>query len=193
ENGRQAQTQLQANRNRLVDYVGYELLQEVRAVSLRLESYINKLFKDHYEQMSDELRMIDESMTIANFEEERFTTPEYAQAFTQINMALFQNALKVFKNLRSYFEENEREQMKDLFYEALEPEVITYLNEQEVIMQDSYKAQLISNYEQILSKIKEEVATIMTHQITMLHTEVDYEIYTEKLSHISSIVSQLDK
>ncbi|HZW69199.1 MAG TPA: dynamin family protein [Pseudogracilibacillus sp.] len=193
ENGRQAQTQLQANRNRLVDYVGYELLQEVRAVSLRLESYINKLFKDHYEQMTEELRLIDESMTIANFEEERFTTPEYAQAFTQINMALFQNALKVFKNLRSYFEQNEREQMKELFYDALEPEIVHYLNEQQLIMQDDYLAQLTSSYEQILNEIKEEVTTIVTHQITMLTTEIDYESYANKLEQVSSIVSQLDR
>src|SRR5699024_4426018 len=42
ENGRQAQTQLTSNRNRLIDYVGYELLQEVRAVSIRLEAFINQ-------------------------------------------------------------------------------------------------------------------------------------------------------
>src|SRR5699024_12857060 len=43
--GKQAQNQLEINRNQFVDYVGYKLLQEVRAVSLRIEAYIRDLLK----------------------------------------------------------------------------------------------------------------------------------------------------
>src|SRR5699024_3438305 len=46
--GKQAQKQVAINRNHFVDYVGYEILQEVRAVSLRIEAYMRDLLKEAY-------------------------------------------------------------------------------------------------------------------------------------------------
>src|SRR5699024_8921305 len=122
-------------------------------------------------------RSINDDIIVANFEDKQFTTPDYVQAFDSINMNLFQDALKVFKNLRSYFEQNEREEMKDLFYEALRPEVAQYINEQEKVMEESYSEQLIFHFEEIISQIHEEVSTIMTHQIEVLNTDIDYSNY----------------
>lgn len=192
ENGRQAQEQLVRNRNRLVDYVGYELLQEVRAVSLRLEAFMNELLKDHYEEISDELLQLDQRLTLANYEEEGFTTPNYEQAFEEINMDLFQKALRVFRNLRSFFEQNEREQMKEAFYEALKPEATKYLQEQAAMMRDSYMKQLDIAYQRMLDKIRQEVEAIVGQQINVLNTDIDYTSYTEKLDKINKIVRDLE-
>lgn len=191
ENGRQAHQQLASNRNRLIDYVGYELLQEVRAVSIRLESYINNLFKDHYEQISDELLSIDDIITLANYEEQRFTTPDYKQAFDSIDMNIFQDALKTFRNLRAFFEQNEREQMKDVFYELLQPEVDSYLETEQKLMTTSYKEQLSLLFDQLMENIHHEVSMIMTQQINILNTNIDYSDYKNTLDQITIIVDNL--
>src|SRR5699024_284127 len=193
ENGRQAQTQLTSNRNRLIDYVGYELLQEVRAVSIRLEAFINQLFKDYYEQISQELLSIDDMLTLPNFEEKRFDTPDYIQAFETINMAIFQDALNVFKNLRSFFEQNERERMKDKFYETLEPEIHRYLEEQRGLMEQVYYEQSTTIFTQITEQVHQEVTMIMSQQINVLNTNIDYKTYIKKLDQISLIVDNLKR
>ena len=192
ENGRQALQQLESNRNRLIDYVGYELLQEVRAVSLRLEAFINQLLKDFYEEVSRELLTIDETITLANYEDKRFTTPNYEQAFTQIDLDIFQRALKIFKNLRSYFEQNDREKMKDTFYEILEPEIEVYLNEQKLNMEEAYLEQLNQLFTLLLRDTIEEVNMIIKQQINVLNTEIDITKYSEKLDQIKLILDNLD-
>src|SRR5690625_5885460 len=46
-------------------------------------------------------------------------TPDYEQAFLDIDYSKVDHALKTFKNTKSFFEKNEREKMKDMFYEIL--------------------------------------------------------------------------
>src|SRR5699024_1145984 len=48
EAGRKAKEEIKKNRYYFIDYGGYELLQELRAVSLRVESYLHELFHEVY-------------------------------------------------------------------------------------------------------------------------------------------------
>lgn len=189
ENGRQARRQLEHNRNRLIDYVGYELLQEVRAVSLRIEAFMNGLCKDHYEQLRNDLKEIDELITLPNYKEQRFITPDYVQAFEDISLALFNEALQVFRNLRSFFEQNEREQMKELFYEALLPEVENYLQLQKNIMQEAYVEQMETVFTEMITESKTEITTLIEQQINVLNKPVDVKTYSNKLSTLNSILN----
>lgn len=192
-NGRQATEQLEQNRNRLIDHVGYELLQEVRAVSLRLEAFINQMFNEFYGEVSRELASIDETISLANYEEKRFVTPEYAQAFDDIDVSMFHPALKMFKNLRSFFADNERDKMKDKFYEIMEPEIEAYLNDQEKLMTERYSEQLQAMFQTMLEAIAKEVSLIYRQQINVLNTEIDVVKYSKKLDQMNFILDNLNE
>lgn len=191
ENGRQAVVQLEKSRNQLVDFVGYELLQEVRAVSLRVEAFMNSLLKEHYEQIREQLKTIEQTITLPNYDERRFKTPLYVQAFVSINLNQFHQALKIFKNLRSFFEQNDREKMKEVFYETLKPEIESYLQEQQLIMKEHYVEQLGILFNEMLQHIQKEIATTIKQQINVLNTEIDFSKYSKKLDQMSIIVDNL--
>src|SRR5699024_12828424 len=59
--GKQAQNQIAINHNQFVDYVGYELLQDVRAVSLRIEAYMRDLLKEAYALNQEEAKKFNDS------------------------------------------------------------------------------------------------------------------------------------
>src|SRR5699024_7662468 len=84
--GKQAQNQLAINRNQFVDYVGYELLQEVRAVSLRIEAYMRDLLKEAYALNQEEAKKFNDSLVFPSQPEITFSTPAYEQAFENIEM-----------------------------------------------------------------------------------------------------------
>src|SRR5699024_1169547 len=138
KSGRQARELLEVNRNNLVHYVGYELLQEVRAVSIRLEAHINELLQEHHQSIQHQINLDDRQFYHGKFERVDLKTPEYEEAFLQIDYNLFQEVLQVFRNLKTFFLKNEREQMKELCYEALKPHAGNYLNDHESIMKDHY-------------------------------------------------------
>ena len=68
-------------------------------------------------------------------------TPAFKQAFMEMDLNIFNKPLKIFKNMRSFFEQNERENMKNAFYDVLKPYAEEYLQEANQLMKESYQEQ----------------------------------------------------
>src|SRR5699024_6051498 len=85
------------------------LLQEVRAVSLRIEAYMRDLLKEAYALNQEEAKKFNDSFVFPSQPEITFSTPAYEQAFENIEMDKFQKELKLYKNMKSFFKINEYE------------------------------------------------------------------------------------
>src|SRR5699024_5389442 len=138
---KKATEQLEYNRNQFVDYIGYELLQEVRAVALRVEAYMKELFQESYDVLQKEAQTIHHTFVFSSQETVTLNTPEFEAAFSQLDMEIFQKTLKIFKNTKSFFEQNEKKKMEESFYEIIKPKAETYIDEAKQMMENSYLAQ----------------------------------------------------
>src|SRR5690625_3943005 len=193
ESGKKAQEQLERNRNHFIDYVGYELLQEVRAVSLRIESFMNGLLKESYEQIQQDISKLDDTFMIPSLEEHEFTTPSYEQAFTTLNRNIYADVLKTFKNTKSFFEQNERETMKDMFYDIMQPEAKQYLDDNKQTMREHYQSEWQLEVNQMKDLIEQEVKQIIAHHIHMMTDAVDQENLQEKLIFMHQLLDQVNE
>src|SRR5690625_2975563 len=191
--GKKAQEQLERNRNHFIDYVGYELLQEVRAVSLRIESFMNGLLKESYEQIQQGISKLDDTFMIPSLEEHEFTTPSYEQAFTTLNRNIYADVLKTFKNTKSFFEQNERETMKDMFYDIMQPEAKQYLDDNKQTMREHYQSEWQLEVNQMKDLIEQEVKQIIAHHIHMMTDAVDQENLQEKLIFMHQLLDQVNE
>lgn len=191
--GKKAQLELSLNRNHFVDYTGYELLQEVRAVSLRMEAYIKELLKELYVQLQHEIKEIDSTFIIPSLHECVLTTPGYEQAFTSIDMSAFNDVLKIFKNTKTFFEQNEREKMKDSFYEVLKPFSEKYLKENKIIMEDNYIKQWENEIKTMKKYVTTEVNYIIENNIKMITDTVDVSTLKLKYEVINNILEQVNE
>src|SRR5699024_1477834 len=117
ESGKQATIQLEQNLSHLLDYAGYELVQELRAVSLRVESYMHSLADDAYVDVKEKIAAIDQRILLPALSEFDFITPEYEQAFTDLDNSIFQKSLALFKGTKAFFVKNEKETMKENIYQ----------------------------------------------------------------------------
>ena len=190
--GREAFAQLEHNRNQFIDYVGYELLQEVRAVSLRVEANMNELIKTTFNEIQQEIHKLDETFILPSLQETSFDTPEYKQAFLNIDMTIFANALKIFKNNRSFFEQNDREKMKEAFYEQLQPEAKQYLEEQKVIMDEKYVEQWNNEFSLLKERIEKEIDSMIDQHIKVLTDTVNIAELKEKHHAINEWLNKVN-
>lgn len=117
--GKKGQAELKLSTNQFIDYIGYELLQEVRAVSLRIESLMKDSAREMYNQIQFDIKQMDEHFIIPSVDELHFVTPNLEQAYTLLDDRTFTRALKQYKNPKTFFEQNEREKMKDAFMTSL--------------------------------------------------------------------------
>lgn len=191
KSGRQAISELEHNRNAFIDYVGYELLQEVRAVSLRIEAYMKELLKNTYTQIQNDIEAIDQSLIIPSISDTKLETPEYRQAFTDIDMNIFNQALKIFKNTRSFFEQNEREKMKVAFYDLLQPLAKNYLVMQQEVMENDYQVQWYEEVNMLKQRIEIALDSILDQNIKVLTDVIDVKELKVKYKNIDSLLNSL--
>src|SRR5699024_3822614 len=120
ESGRKEQEELKINSNYFIDYVGYELLHEQRAFSLRVERYIYQIIHDVYNQINETSKEADKAYFLSSVIDHEVISSDYDPSYIDINYSKFEQSLKTFKNTKSFIEKNMREIMKDMFYEILD-------------------------------------------------------------------------
>ncbi|GAB3796750.1 dynamin family protein [Virgibacillus kimchii] len=185
--GKQGQLQLQTSLENLIDYAAFELLQELQAVSLRVENEMNMMAKDLYDALSDECLQIDESLTFADFEIKELETPSYHKKISY-EVKSFHKILSNFKGTKAFFEKNEKEIMKEKLYDKIEPLAGEYINANKLIMQINYNDQWTSLVKEMKEEVKENANNHMDHYIEMLSKPVDLEMVKEKEQVLQEIL-----
>nr|WP_281349746.1 dynamin family protein [Ornithinibacillus caprae] len=190
ESGRKATVQLEQNTKQLLDYVGYELLQEVRAVSLRIEAFLFDVLKEYHGEVRNQMQRIDSTFLLPNVEKFDLTTPEYDQALTNVDMNLFSKALSMFKGTKAFFERNEKENMKEEIFTILLPKVRTYLQKIETIMGRVYTEQWQKEVEQHNKRIITEIMGYIDEHLALMTDHVDLDLLKEKQDTLYAILNK---
>lgn len=191
--GQRGMEQIRKNRTELVDYVGYELLQEVRAVSLRIEAFINTILNQFHDQIEDDITKIDSTFILASYANQKLETPSYEQAFTQIDNDVFTPALRLFRGTKAFFEQNEREKMKEAFYDILKTFAEKYISENENIMSEHYDGQITELTDLTKDKILADIEMIIDNQLTLLTDAIELDVLQSKESEVNDIIKMLEK
>ncbi|SHF54479.1 dynamin family protein [Ornithinibacillus halophilus] len=190
ETGKKAKIELSHNLKSLIDYVGYELLQEVRAVSLRIESYLDDLLKEIYQELTKNVTRIDERFILPSLNDLKLSTPEYEQGLESLDMMKFDKALSLFKGTKAFFVNNEKEIMKEAIYKALSPEVKDYLSTIDQQMEDAYKNQWIELWNEHEDLFVTSINDYVDNQLSMMSNNVDVNILEDKLKILQYLLRE---
>src|SRR5699024_4011221 len=82
-------------------------------------SYLHELIHDVYNQINENINETDNTYLLSSLKDYEVITPDYEQAFLNIDYSKFDHALKTFKNTKYFFIKNESEKLKDIIYEIL--------------------------------------------------------------------------
>ncbi|MCG1028383.1 dynamin family GTPase [Virgibacillus halodenitrificans] len=192
ESGKDAKVQLWKSLEQLIGYVGHELLQELRAVSLRVEAMENNLAKEMYDDLIKTSNSIDDTLTFPKYEAADLATPVFSIAFESVDLQQFDKALSMFKNTKTFFAQNEKEKMKDKIYEQLEPLISSYLSENKSLMTRDYLSQWKELVTIIKREMKEQLQQHTNSYLEMMSSHVNIEIINQKLSTLTVILTNHD-
>ncbi|NMD72447.1 Dynamin family protein [Bacillus sp. DNRA2] len=127
EDGRNIKKTLQHCLHELIEAIGYDFTQEIRATTLRLEAYINKLLKERSQQLASELKERNQNLSFSLFEPEKLDGLQVELAFQALDLKLFQKALTYYKNAKAFFEKNEKKLMQEELERVLQDPSEQYL------------------------------------------------------------------
>ena len=190
ESGKKAKEQLQRSLVNLIDYTGYELLQELRAVSLRIEAYLFELQKEVYQDTNSKVNQIDSYFMLPALENTDIQTPEYPQAFKDANIEPFNKALSRFKGTKAFFVKNEKEVMKEAIYSILAPWIREYMNTNNDLMKSAYFGQ----WEKILQSMKKHILASIDNYVednlSVMSDTIDLDLLQDKQIKLSIILDK---
>lgn len=180
ESGRKGMEQFEKNIIDLVDYNGYELLQEARAVSLRIEAYIHEQFVNLMESYKTAFRGIDPDFSIPAIEIDPLETPAYKQPLQQLDSKIFQKAATLFKGTKSFFEKNEKEKVKEEIYRILLPEIQQYIQQLQQEMIEAYDTQWKKLFNQLGVDLQSKIEEYVNNSYAVLDDTIDIEVLEQK-------------
>ena len=193
ESGKKATSQLQRSLVNLLDYAGYELLQELRAVSLRIEAYLSELEEEVYQGINNKTKQIDSSFTLPSLQINDIVTPGYEQAFTEMDIAPFNKVLSRFKGTKAFFAKNEKELMKEDLYLILSPFTSDYINQNAEQMKSSYFSQWTQILETMKQELKEAVDGYVENNLSVISDKIDMDVLKDKQQKLSLILEMFNK
>lgn len=190
EPGRKAQPQLRNSLQDLIDYVGFELLQELQAVSLRIEGFIQSQASELFTDLATRGRNVDDTFVLPNFAPITLETPAYEKAFKTLDTSEFDKALAMFKGTKAFFEKNEKELMKEAIYERLQPHAKQYFDKNDELMVEFY----LKQWQEIIKTIKIDITRNVEEHIDsyleMIASPVDMTVLTNKLTNLASVLNK---
>lgn len=192
--GKAGKLQVENSMQELLDYVGYELLQELRAVSLRIEALIREQLDEIGSILGDKVKKIDSNFVLPNNNDSDLSTPNFQQAFDKLDATNFAKALSEFKGPKSFFEKNEKEQMKENIFAILKPHATDYLESNKEILENAYEEQ----WKQIIERLKvtytQSIESYIEGFITILSDDThDQDALINKENKLASIMKNFDK
>jgi hypothetical protein len=170
----------------LLDSLGFDFSQELRATTVRLENHVNKLFQESFNQLNGEFAKLNKDITLSEFKTASLITPEFPKAFENHSRGSLENTFKYFKNARAFFEKNEKQLMQNELENLLKPMADIYLEEQTLVFSRHFESFINQQFSHMIAEMKADIHDQFQGWLNALTQTIDIEAWTR-------IRSQLEK
>ncbi|WP_194841291.1 dynamin family protein [Salinibacillus xinjiangensis] len=185
-NGKKGKQELATAIRQLLQYMQNDLIQELQATGLRLETFMQKQLNKIVEEVQDNSLFQAYELTFPDHLEYNYESPQVELKLNQIDMDHFKDALAQFKNTKSFFERNEKEDVKETIQSILKPMVKEQLEEQRDRMKQDYLAQWDQTFEYGKDLMKDTIQNYFDGLLYSMSAEVDLNELQNKYKQLQS-------
>lgn len=156
DDGRDLKKVLQHALDELLEQIGFEFAQEMRATTVRLDRFAEKNTAEYQTILSGMLRELNQDLSFSLFEFENKAQIDFETAFKDIPYGVFSKAMAYFKNPKTFFEKNESKLMSDELYRVLNTAADEYLQNEQKRIEAFYGKVMEVQFEQLILQMTEQ-------------------------------------
>jgi GTPase Era involved in 16S rRNA processing len=190
DDGRDIRQALRACLEELLHSVGFDLSQEMRATSLRIERFLKERLHEQFVDLCNKIERIHKGVPLSSLETISFATPEFPLGFEQIDETRFSKALSMYKNAKSFFERDEKRYMKEEIEKQIQQPIDDYAARQEQRMFQFYKEQYEAAVKKFISFLASQVDDYFSGLQATLRAEVDVEQLRECARQLAGLLEE---
>ena len=171
--------QLQECTMELISFLQHDLLQEMRATSLRVEKWMNEAMQRTQNEMIASCKAKQTSVSMNGTVEYEYQIMTHKDPFPSIEIKHFKKALSHFKNEKSFFEKNDKTFMQDEVKETLEPFVSEYIADEEGLFIHHYKQEWEMKWKLLQAVLRQDVERYYESVLFALAETIDVSLYEQ--------------
>jgi len=138
DDGRNLKKVLQKALKELLEQIGFDFAQEMRATTIRLDLFAEKITADYQITLAQMIREVNPDLSFSLFECKDKAKIDFEVAFKDAEYGVFAKAMAYFKNPKSFFEKQENKLMSDEIYRVLNTVADEYLQNEQQRIQASF-------------------------------------------------------
>ncbi|EOW9526573.1 dynamin family protein [Bacillus cytotoxicus] len=177
----------------LVAFIQQDILQEMRATSLRLEKWIDEAIGRARDEIVMTCQKENESISMSEVAEYEYQVIAHQEPFPSIDMKHFKKALSHFKNEKSFFEKNDKAAMQSDTKEALEPFVSQYVADEEKLFVNHYKQEWEMKWNLSQNVMQEDVKQYYASLLFALAETIDVSLYETSKEQLQEQLAAIEK
>lgn len=156
DDGRNLKKVLQHALGELLEQIGFDFAQEMRATTVRLDRFAEKITAEYQSSLVEIIHEINQDLSFSAFEFKDEAKIDFEAAFQEIEYGLFSKAMAYFKNPKSFFEKGENKLMRDEMYRVLNIAADTYLQNEQKRIQALYEAVMDAELGKLILQMTEQ-------------------------------------
>lgn len=176
--GNEWKVKLQEAMQQLLTAVGFDLAQEMRALSFRIEKFIGKMLMNLNDTLTERLTKVNHQLTFSQYETVELSSPSFENELKDLPVTNFKKLLNSFTNSKAFFEKNEKKLLADQLKIELETPILEYLNKKSEDIAEYYKIELQGLIENLILTLSEEAKeqydafeSVFNHSISLEELE----------------------
>ncbi|WP_044748273.1 dynamin family protein [Bacillus alveayuensis] len=175
EDVRDVKKALEACLEELLSSIGFDLAQEMRATSLRVEKFIVEQLRERFAKLQTKAAVIHQGITFADLEHYEFTALSFETGLQNIDRSRFKKALSFYKNAKSFFERDEKRWMREELEKQLQEPVSNYLQENKEFLLRVYLEQYVHAVNRLNEHLEQQCVNYFVGLISALTEPMDIE------------------
>jgi len=185
DDGRNMKQALQGCLADLLRSISYDLAQELRATTLRLEKFLNKQGASLVQHLQQDVQGYAAGLTLTPYQPRQVETLTFAEELPVSGQAI-QPALSLFKNTKDFFEQDGRVKMRDELEKRLQEPVTAYVAQGSEQLQDQFSTLFAEVVQAERARAKEQVDSYFTGLLAALEMKVDLDELAGKMNRVAS-------
>ncbi|KEK24762.1 dynamin family protein [Bacillus gaemokensis] len=186
-------TQLQECTMELVSFIQHDLLQEMRATSLRLEKWIGEAMQLAQREIIVKCKAENEFVSMNGIVDYEYKVIAHKDPFPSIEIKNFKQALSHFKNEKSFFEKNDKALMQEDAKETLEPFVSQYVMDEEDLFIHHYKQEWETKWNLVQRVMGQDVEQYYESVLFALAETIDVSLYEQSKEQLQKQLAAIEK
>ncbi|AYB41195.1 dynamin family protein [Brevibacillus laterosporus] len=173
DDGRNLKKTAQACMDDLLRFIGYDLAQEMRATSLRLEKVLHKEGNKRVQAWQQDVKETFHGLLLAPYTQQQIETPVVPEKMKEVSVQYFQPALQAFKNPRDFFEGEGKGKMREMLEKLLQEPIDQQLAWGNQILEAVFTKAVEDMWQKEQAKVEEQVDEYVNGLLAALDSNID--------------------